>query len=517
MAPTTRSRKKTRPRKTQLQLLLESEGHVDFAVADALPQVADALHQDPDEEVILQDMCPCPREPSRRHRKCWRLLSAREALLRANYACARTGNAMAHGMHHWARSTRAPRIGEWAAKRKRAFPVYAPFHSAMQGSVLRRLRRRAPGPNAFKKTCMSPCQNNYLDLVKLTWTDTDASRNIFRAHGILPSEGDVRCNEPTCQGAVMRRFVRASDNHVFWQCQRSFMVRIPKEKPKREWCNNKQSDTKGTIMEKRKMSADQVLCFMQEFCQKHFTAEAAADKCKISDTTAYKLKNHLEDICAATIAKQPKQIGGPGVVVEIDETITARKKKSVNPRIGKTPALSTTWCVGAVERYGSGAFIRELLVETPQEDGSVIIEPERRTKEVLMSKVLEYIRPGSIIMRDKWRSYDSVEEYPRTVHHRFKYKSYAVNHSVEYVSKDNPWVHTQNIERYWLDVKSYIKRPGMKRKNMRRYIGRYLVVNPRGPRCYTRLSQRQQRRYKVQTALHRLLEATESYYEQRRN
>ena len=53
------------------------------------------------------------------------------------------------------------------------------------------------------------------------------------------------------------------------------------------------------------------------------------------------------------------------------------------------------------------------------------------------------------------------------------YVHHSVNHKEEFVNFDNPWVHTQTIERQWGDMKEVIKRRGVSKKvsnTVRQYI-----------------------------------------------
>ena len=66
------------------------------------------------------------------------------------------------------------------------------------------------------------------------------------------------------------------------------------------------------------------------------------------------------------------------------------------------------------------------------------------------------MKPESIIYSDAWRAYNDLSQ--------LGYKHYAVNHSKNFVDPSNPSIHTQNIERLWLDLKQWIKRPGNRGK-----------------------------------------------------
>ncbi|RUS71460.1 hypothetical protein EGW08_020775 [Elysia chlorotica] len=133
--------------------------------------------------------------------------------------------------------------------------------------------------------------------------------------------------------------------------------------------------------------------------------------------------------------RQQAPIGGPGVV-EIDETLITRRKYNR----GRLP--TQIWLFGGIERVSKRKFIVPLT-------GDVA---ENRTKETLLPLITKYIVKGSVIYSDAFRSYHTLKD--------LGYTHSVVNHSKNFVDPEDPNVHTQNIERLWKDVKSWVKRPG---------------------------------------------------------
>ena len=72
----------------------------------------------------------------------------------------------------------------------------------------------------------------------------------------------------------------------------------------------------------------------------------------------------------------------------------------------------------------------------------------------LTELIKQYVRRGTTIMTDKWRSYSTV------VLGRAGFTHHAVNHSRNFVAPDDPSVHTQNIERQWKSLKAEIMKAG---------------------------------------------------------
>lgn len=69
-------------------------------------------------------------------------------------------------------------------------------------------------------------------------------------------------------------------------------------------------------------------------------------------------------------------------------------------------------------------------------------------------------------MSDLWKSYDCLNDEG--------YQHFAVNHSVEFVSADDHEVHTQNIERFWRDLKGAIPKYGRTPEHFPGYLHEFL-------------------------------------------
>ena len=152
--------------------------------------------------------------------------------------------------------------------------------------------------------------------------------------------------------------------------------------------------------------------------------------------------------------RNQKPIGGKGIAVEVDETLVAKRKYN------RGRAIQQIWLFGGIERVTKKRFIVPLL----NEDGS----SQPRDKDTLIGLIQKFILPESVIYSDCWKAYSSLSD------HGFEHLT--VNHSLHFVDPKDKDIHTQNIERLWLDVKQYMKRPGIRGKYMSQYLGRYLFL-----------------------------------------
>lgn len=117
------------------------------------------------------------------------------------------------------------------------------------------------------------------------------------------------------------------------------------------------------------------------------------------------------------------QIGGPGIVVEIDECKMGKNKYHRGHHV------SGAWVLGGVER----TLERKLF----------LIEVPNRTEETLIRVIRTHVLPGSIIITDCFRSYWNLEQY---------YTHLTVNHSQNFVDPTTGAC-TNTIEGTWAALK----------------------------------------------------------------
>ena len=508
-----------RKRRTQLQLLLGTFPAVGVTPPDVTqppivtPYVAPPVIQPSSE-------CLCfPEDPERAHKRCWRNLSKEEALLRANYAASRTSNAMAQLMHNalHMRSPPALKKPTWTIPYpcRCCYPSRFGLHShqikghvdSVSSEVSSEVHHRP-----YRKICME-CKPNYLKTIVKVMDNNPAALDIFREHGILPSEGDIIC--PKDQSVMRLNMIQGK---WVWRCNKRIKIKKPKRAAVSAQCNHKLYHTTGSILAQTRLQPWQVLLFIQEYVEKDFKLETTCRKLGLKSGPAERLKAYLDEVCAFVCESQDP-IGGSGSTVEIDETLIVKKKKAgrgENHQAREPP--KPVWILGGKERYGAGFFALPLIIEETSQDGkSVVVTTDGRTSASLIPKLQKYILPGSFVMTDGWPAYSKFGKYPRNKQRnsRFRYKQFRVNHNLEFVREDNPWIHTNCVERFWKDLKDYAKRPGMRRHKIKSYIGRYLIINRRRQgevrRCTTQKQRKVKRQFIADTAFHRMLEAIENY------
>jgi transposase-like protein len=135
-------------------------------------------------------------------------------------------------------------------------------------------------------------------------------------------------------------------------------------------------------------------------------------------------------------------IGGPGEIVEIDESKFGKRKFNAGHRV------EGVWVVGGCEKNGRGVFA---------------VPVESRNAITLLEIIQRYVHPGSVIYTDCWRGYRTTDLVA------LGYQHSTVNHTYNFVNPITQ-VHTNTIEGTWSAMKANIAR----RHRTTEYIGNEL-------------------------------------------
>jgi transposase-like protein len=141
------------------------------------------------------------------------------------------------------------------------------------------------------------------------------------------------------------------------------------------------------------------------------------------------------ELVGQAIEDDGEMIGGPGMIVEIDESKFGKRKYHRGHRV------EGVWVLGGVERTEE----RRLFVESVPD----------RTAATLLEVIERRVLPGSVIHTDMWRAYDGIQ-YVLGMEHR------TVNHTIHFRDPETG-VHTNTIEGTWNGIKI-----GMPRRNFGR-------------------------------------------------
>ncbi|KAJ8969161.1 hypothetical protein NQ314_001902 [Rhamnusium bicolor] len=139
-------------------------------------------------------------------------------------------------------------------------------------------------------------------------------------------------------------------------------------------------------------------------------------------------------------AVNSENIGGLNKMVEIDEAKIGKRKYN------RERYLEGQWVFGAIER-GTKRFFLEAV--------------EQRNTKTLLGIIKQRILPGTMVYSDGWGAYESLGEN--------NYNHLTVNHSLHFVDT-HTGVHTQNIERMWVEVRKMVPRFGRRKNHYHGYL-----------------------------------------------
>lgn len=139
------------------------------------------------------------------------------------------------------------------------------------------------------------------------------------------------------------------------------------------------------------------------------------------------------------------KIGGPGIIVQVDESVFSKRKFH---RGRLTPQK---WVLGMLDTR-SKLLVLEFV--------------PNRSAETLLRVLVRNVAPGSIIWSDLWRGYANLEAQGFT--HQ------TVNHSENFVDPETGTC-TNAIEGAWSRVKYFLRKKGvMHKQNSSSYLDEYM-------------------------------------------
>ena len=145
--------------------------------------------------------------------------------------------------------------------------------------------------------------------------------------------------------------------------------------------------------------------------------------------------NFLREVCDDWMKNKSEKLGGPGVVVEIDESyMCGRQKNGKGRRLGEVQddnecTWKFPWALRAVERGILKCFLERIMGP--------------RSREVLLPILRKWLLPGTIVVSDCWSAYVDLD-----VHLEECEEHYTVNHSRNFVDPITGQ-HTQGVECMW--------------------------------------------------------------------
>ena len=153
------------------------------------------------------------------------------------------------------------------------------------------------------------------------------------------------------------------------------------------------------------------------YCWTHkYPQDVVIHETGCSNRTIIDFYNFLQEVCCVTLEEQFEPIGGPGKIIEIDESKFGKRKYNRDKR------ADGVWVFGGIERDSSPpkCFFQ------PVTD---------RSAATIIPIINKWILPGTTILSDCWKAYSSLEQ-EGSIHS-------TVNHSIQFISESGK--HTNSI------------------------------------------------------------------------
>ena len=258
-----------------------------------------------------------------------------------------------------------------------------------------------------------PIQHSGLldDMYRVTLTE-DAARQFLLQRGILPST--LRCG--SCSSAMILSSCPASKSpdRCIFRCSTP-------------GCKKTKSVRSTSYLEGSNLSFTTFIRLVYLFSSKNLTHVDIAAFTGVSLRSLTEWKAVLLEAVANYIYNNPQPIGGPGLIVEIDEAMFGKRKYN------RGALREGVWVLGGVCRSTGNCF----LIPCPG---------NRRSAAVLLPLIQRNVLPGSIVHTDQWAAYNQLT-FAAT-----GYTHLTVNHSVNFVDPLSG-CHTNTQEGLWHHVK----------------------------------------------------------------
>lgn len=245
----------------------------------------------------------------------------------------------------------------------------------------------------------------------------DLTRQFFQSKGIL------RSNFPNCSDCG-RAMAEVKDSGrkdgIIWRC--------PSHK------GRKMSIRNGSYFEKSKLSLPDLLWLL--FLWSHETPVKTVESLTgIGDDSIRQWYQYFRDACSHYLVNNNFQIGGHNVIVQIDETLVAKRKYNVGHIVPER------WVFGGIDCHTKLGFL---------------VEVQDRTAETLLPIIQQYIAPGSIIWSDCWAAYGIPGQSGISQIPGMNYSHERVNHTTNFVDPLTGCT-TNRVEGMWKDCKTKFK------------------------------------------------------------
>lgn len=244
---------------------------------------------------------------------------------------------------------------------------------------------------------------NFLELSELVRDNAESIR-FLQNHGIIHAHRFCR------NGHAMKLYVGGHETK--WRCNISN-------------CRQSIRIKSGTWLEGCHLDLRDIILFIYCWSQEYNSIKFCKKELNINcNHTIVDYSNFLREVCAAKLLHNPIMIGGPGLHVQIDESLFVRRKYNVG-RVAREQ-----WVFGGVCEETKESFLYAV---------------DNRSAASLIPIIQQTIRPGTTIISDLWRAYNVINA--------IGYNHLTVNHSINFVDPITG-ANTNRIEGLWNQAKA---------------------------------------------------------------
>ena len=213
-------------------------------------------------------------------------------------------------------------------------------------------------------------------------------------------------------------------------------------------CNSSLNPFAHTLLAKTKLQVDTFILLALGWLRNKPYREQLSDFC-ISERALSSFNQRMNAFAITVLEKKKTKIGGPLVIVEIDEALLHRRKNFVGR------VKPSGWVLGGVERPNTPDSIPRTF----------FVQCEQRTREQLESLILDNVEIGSIIITDSFSSYSRLS--------LLGYHHYTVNHSKNFIDSETK-AHTQRIEGLWRQLRHSLPSTGSTFNHLSGYLAAFV-------------------------------------------
>ena len=235
---------------------------------------------------------------------------------------------------------------------------------------------------------------------------------------------------------LIKRYVKCKTRN----CRRNMhIIRDRSKRDKYKFCCPKcqatQSIRKDSFFKKSNLGIDDILCII--FCwSAQLSVKSTVIMANVCRNSVCQWYQFIREKCSEALLNDVNyKFGGPGVVVQIDESVLAKRKYNVGRNV------TQQWIFG--------------LYDTTTKCSHVQLVDDRRA-ETLIPIIQKFVRPGSTVFSDQWAAYRQLNQ--------LGYHHATVNHSQNFIDPTTGTC-TNAIEAYWSRAKRHVRLHWLSRRD----------------------------------------------------